>query len=166
MKKNLLALAVMIATISSCVTSTEKIDQIVDDTLISEELNTTNFSQTKIHIELKTQGEEALSGVLIKLWGGSPLAGGTVIFKSLTNNEGSITSDYNLPAHLESVVLEISQIGMPNYLIIPVDQLDQVIIKGTDHGFEELEVASVPGQSFPQDGVETGSYNARIAAAP
>ena len=166
MKKNLLALAILVTLLSSCVTSTENVDQVVDDNLISNDLNTTNFAQTSINLELKAQSNEPLSGVLVKLWAGSPVAGGTIIFKSLTDTDGKITSGYNLPAHLESVVLEISQIGMPNYLVIPVDQLDHVLVKGTDHEFKELETISTPGQSFPQDGVETGSYNARIAAAP
>ena len=164
MKKNLLALAVMIATISSCVTSTEKIDQIVDDTLISEELNTTNFTTTSINVAINTPSGEKLSGILLKIWSNSPLSGGQILFKGITDSEGQLNTDYNLPNHLESVILEISYLGMPNFLIIPVEDLDNIKINGYEHKYAILEESLIPGQSNPEDGVYVENSSNRIAA--
>ena len=164
--RNLLIFAVLMAAISSCVVSNEPVDEeVLDDNVVATDLITTNFTSTSIGITLKSINKEPIRGIKVTLWNTSPLNGGQVIFKGITDESGRITVDYNMPNHLETVILEIGQIGMPDFLIIPVDEVGQISITGFDHQFTYLEEALIPGQSNPEDGVENGRYNARVAAA-
>ncbi len=163
MKKNLLVLAVLVVAISSCVTSNEP--KVNDDSLIATDLITTNFTNTSINLQLKNSANEPVDGVLVKLWNQSPLANGQVIFKGITDQDGRIVSDYNLPNHLEEVVLEVGQIGMPNFLIIPADGIDNILVNGFDHSYSYLADDLVPGQSNPDDTEGNGRSSARLAAA-
>lgn len=165
MKKNLLVLAVLMGAISSCVTTTEPLKKVNDDTSVYDELITTNFTNTEISIALKAVDNEPLKGIKVTLWNASPLNNGQVIFKGITDKSGQLSADYNLPNHLENVILEIGYVGMPNYLVIPVDKVGEILINGFEHDFTYLDESLVPIYSHPEDGVETGRYNARVAAA-
>ena len=165
--KNLLIFTVLVGAISSCMVTNEPVDEeILDDSIVAEELITTNFSSTSIGLDLKTIDNEALAGILIKLWNASPLEGGQVIFKGITDQNGQLTADYNMPNHLEEVILEIGQIGIPDFLIIPVDKVSEVTIKGHEHEFNYLDESLIPGQSNSEEDSGSGRSNGRTANAP
>ncbi|WP_421870826.1 LruC domain-containing protein [Marinoscillum sp.] len=165
--KNLLVFAVLVAAISSCITTNEPGNPAIDNQSDAyAELATDNFTSSLVNVHLQNDAGQPIAGVKVSLWSDSPLADGQVIFKGITDKNGQIEARYNLPNHLEAVILQIGYIGMPDFLIIPADQIDAIVINGFDHGFEELAANLIPGQSNPQDGTETGRYNARVAAAP
>lgn len=163
--KNLLVFAVLVAAISSCITTNEPGTPAIDNQSDAyAELATDNFTSSLVNIHLQNDAGQPIAGVKVSLWSDSPLADGQVIFKGITDKNGQIEARYNLPNHLEAVILQIGYIGMPDFLVIPADQIDAIVINGFDHGFEVLADNLIPGQSNPQDGTETGRYNARVAA--
>ncbi|WP_425390679.1 LruC domain-containing protein [Ekhidna sp.] len=127
--------------LSSCVLS-EDVKGPENPTL-NDDFAYETIATSGIHIQLKTQDEDPLQKVKVQLWDKAPSEGGNVIYKAITDNNGSISADYNFPTTLEKAVLEISYIGMPNFLMIPVSDLnDGVVINGTDHEYETVDASN------------------------
>ncbi|MEQ9306235.1 MAG: hypothetical protein RJQ14_20135, partial [Marinoscillum sp.] len=160
-------LMLLVGAISSCVTSNEPIqkDIIKDNISTYTDLDPTNFTESVINISLMSDFNDPINGIKVSLWSGSPLSGGEVIFKGITDQSGSISTRYNVPNHLESLVLQLGYIGMPDFLIIPVDQLDAVVVKGFDHEFGVLSEELIPGQSQVEDGTYVSETGGRVTAA-
>ena len=153
-------LLIIIAFLSSCIMSEEvngpEKEILQDDSFAYETISTSG-----INIQLNTQDEEPLKKIGIRIWDKSPLEGGNVIFKAITDNDGVINADYNFPTSVEKVVLEINHIGMPNYLKVPVSSLNTgVVISGTQHNLEPLEDAKIPNTSNSE---EQGRISGRVS---
>lgn len=158
-------LILLITALPGCVSSDEQ--PTTDPTAETgyEDLNTTNFSSSEIKINLTDEFGSAFSGLKVSLWNDSPLNDGEIIFKGVTDANGQLTSTYNVPNHLENVILQIGYLGLPDFLVIPVDELDEITISGYVHNFTPLDESLVPNQSLVTDNPTEDNPNGRVAAA-
>lgn len=161
--RNITPLIVLLGVVlNGCVTSDEPK---VDDSTIADysEMDPTNFTASEINIRLTDDAGTALSGLKVSLWNASPLENGEIIFKGITDSNGQVSSAYNFPNHLESVIMEIGYLGMPDYLVIPVEDLSNVNITGFSSGYSALEDNLIPNQSV-SGASESTMANGRVAA--
>ncbi len=130
-----------------------------------EAFNYETIRLENVSLELELNGTP-LKGVLVKVWNDSPLNGGEIVIKALTDANGKINSEFNLPVAQESYVIEIGYIGLPDYLMVSKDDLiDGVTINENREGLNLLSDELVVGRSVaPVDGVfHTASRVALVA---
>jgi len=165
-KATILILALV--ALNACVRSNEDIKQAVSPVGQTDEYSNmvvTNFTSTQVSIQLQDDYANPIEGVKIQLWDKSPLEGGQVILKGITDAKGSFSETYNVPNHLNNVILETGYIGLPSFIVIPVDQLDAINITGFDQPFQLLDESLIPGQSSASDPTTTNfTSNGRTAA--
>lgn len=141
----------------------EQLENSLDNNFNGFNLKTVTLE--KISVTLETLNEAPISGVVFKIWTASPLAGGQVILKGVTDDNGYFETDYNLPSSIESVVLEINYIGLANYLIISRDEIvDGIIVKGMYHNYSVLADHLIPNSSVYKSDNNTAS-NGRLLAS-
>ncbi len=130
----------------------------------SYELDFSNVTSKTIRIKLTDEASTPHKGVKITLWDKSPLNGGVIILKGVSDQTGNFETEYNMPNTLTEVVMELSYLGLPDFLIIPVSSFNHRIeIAGFSHEYDYLKDELVPGQSI-QDGVIVDNSGGRIAA--
>lgn len=121
-------------------------------------------SPQQISILLTTQDKTPISGVVFKLWTNSPLAGGEIILKGITDKTGSFITDYNLPSTVEQLVLETDYIGLANYIVLSrADFYETITINGMDHKYKLLSDELTPHTSNSNSTV-SGITNGRVMA--
>jgi LruC domain-containing protein len=105
---------------SACV---EEPAGLIDENLVHVE---TGFDFKTAHVTsldfyFESTDGQPIRGVPIEIWDKLESDGGKVLFKALTNNQGRISHELNLPDYLEKVVLEANYIGIPNSLWLPIN---------------------------------------------
>ncbi len=110
----------------------------------------TNFESEEIRVTLLTNHKEPLRKHPVTLWNRHPGEGGHIVLKGLTDGSGTFRSASNLPNTITEVILEIDFIGMPNFLIIPRDELSDVFVQGTKHNYQERTVDIGAGKNTDQ----------------
>lgn len=124
---------------------------------------TTKSEQVSLHL-LAPDGSP-MNGVLVSFYDQSPMTGGKIFLKLLTDANGYASTTYQFPTTLETAVLELSAIGFPTYLKVSKDQMtDGLEVQGVLHTYTELSPELVPGSSVPQDGTYVDEFSSgRIA---
>ena len=118
----------------------------------------------EISILLKTSDDTPLAGIVFKLWTASPLAGGEVILKGITDRNGYFTTEYNLPTTLDKLILETDYIGLANFIVISREDLKQDIsISGMIHNYGILEDNMIPNSSIDNGENNTPSNGRTLA---
>lgn len=167
MKKTIFIFLLIAGGAMSCIEQRGGSEEILDTQSYDPNFDFGTVTQEAIAFQLNFAGGEAASGVLLKLWTASPSQDGEVVFKGITDRNGSLHSPYTLSQAKSSYVLEINYIGLPNYLVITRDQLiDGVTIDGFDHTYEILDPSQIDHVSDPEDGFYVDGYsNGRIEEA-
>jgi LruC domain-containing protein len=138
----------------------EELESNLDDNFSGFNLKT--IALEKITITLETTNKIPISGVVFKIWTASPLDGGQVILKGITDKNGYFETDYNLASSIQEVVLETSYIGLANYLIITRQEMAQGInVSGMIHNYAFLEDHLIPNTSV-NDNSDVSSPNGRM----
>lgn len=129
----------------------------------ADKIDFTNFTNTNVSITLLTESGMPVDGVLVKLYP-YPFNDQQVILKGITDKNGKIATALNMGNHIESVVLEINYIGLPNFLIVHQKDFANIKIQGQKHDFTEL--AQSPNQSSSNVGdITSGNTNGRTDGA-
>lgn len=164
--KNLKTFIIIILVIfSSCVEQFGD-DQNLEVNLVDgyTEFDLETVKLEEISILLKTSSDTPLAGIVFKLWTASPLAGGEVILKGITDQNGYFTTEYNLPTTVGQLILETNYIGLANFVVISREDLRQDIsINGMRHNYGILEDHLIPNSSI-DNGKNTTPENGRTSA--
>lgn len=146
---------------ASCVEEIKHSDVTIPD---YSEVDFTNFESASIGFRVSDAYGNAISGIKITGYDQSPLEGGKVIFKQLTDKNGAFNTEINLSNTVESMVFAIDYIGLPNYIKVNRTELNNIIIAGSVTNYEQLDIQ--PGQSQPTESssrtIQSG--NQRLAA--
>ncbi|MEQ9378576.1 MAG: LruC domain-containing protein [Imperialibacter sp.] len=129
------------------------------------DLDFSNVTTKAIRIKLTDEEGSPHKGVKITLWDKSPLDNGVIILKGFTDQAGNFETEYSIPNTFTEVVMELSYLGLPDFLVIPVERFNgQVTVAGFEHDFDYLADELVPNQSV-QDGTAVDNSGGRMAAA-
>ncbi|WP_339813955.1 LruC domain-containing protein [uncultured Imperialibacter sp.] len=130
----------------------------------SYDLDFSNVTTKAIRIKLTDEAGTPHKGVKITLWDKSPLDNGVIILKGFTDQTGNFETEYSMPNTFTEVVMELSYLGLPDFLVIPVEDFNSRIeIAGFNHDFDYLADELVPAQSV-EDGVMVDNSGGRMAA--
>ncbi len=143
------ALLILLIIFSSCVKQYGELDnpKSLEDDYSDFDMKTVTLEN--ISVQLKTEDEQPLSGVLFKLWTDAPANGGEVIMKGITDQNGYFSAEYNLPTSIDQLILETKYIGLADYLIIPrQDIVNGIEIAGMTHDYEVLDESLIPNRSI------------------
>lgn len=161
--KNIPIWVIIMVIMASCVAEHGDIQELENPTQNEYngfDLETVNIEQ--ISIRLNTSDKSPISGVLVKFWTASPIAGGELILKGLTDQNGLFMTEYNLPSSEESLVIETNYIGLSNYLVVSRSDLAMGIeIAGQSSEYEVLSDHLIPNTSIDHDG-ENSSAGGRV----
>ncbi|MFY0606791.1 MAG: LruC domain-containing protein [Cyclobacteriaceae bacterium] len=150
--------------LSSCVQQFGDIQDLSlkpSDDITDFDLETVSLETISVH--LKSANEEPLAGILFQIWTRSPLEGGQVILKGVTDANGYFTTKYNLPTTVNQMVLSTDFIGLANYLVINREDLkDDIVIKGMVHNYDQLADELIPNASVSNEESNAIS-NGRVA---
>jgi LruC domain-containing protein len=167
MKRTIFIILLIAGAAVSCVEQRGSFEEITENETYDPSFDFGTITQEEIAFQLNFTSGEPASGVLLKLWTASPSQNGEVVFKGITDSNGSLSSAYNLSNARTSYILEVNYIGLPNYLIVTRDQLtDGILINGYDHDYEVLDPNLIDNVSSVVDGVYVdGSSNGRLEEA-
>ncbi len=143
--KRLLALFLAITTLFSCVDQTVTEIEADPELNSTEALSFTNFQTYEVNVSLHDATNHPVDGVLVKFYDPYMLEEGRELIKGLTDQYGRFSVDVNLGNHIDALVMVTRYIGILDYVVIPVTDLDNVYIAGMDSDFESME--EIPGQS-------------------
>ena len=118
MKKTILA-AAMTMIMVSCIKEPE-VNTPQENQQISQSFDFKSTGTVNIDMTFTDNTGSPIKGVVVELLDNSIEGEERVIFKSLTDPNGTIQERIELPSFLSEVVLEANYIGIPNDLILPV----------------------------------------------
>ena len=165
--KNVFWMVLMVTAATSCIQQRGAVEQIEEEIAYDQSFDFNLVSEETISFNIHFTNGEAASGVMLHLWTDVSTQHGEIVFKGITDQNGSIISAYNLSSARETYVLEINYIGLPNYLLVTRDQLiDGIVLNGYDHNYPEVVPSDLFNISAVEDGVYVdGTSNGRLAAA-
>lgn len=144
---------------SSCIVRKGDEQEILQDG--SGDFSYQTISKEKINVTISTGSGDPVSGLMLRFWTKSPLDGGEIFLKGVTGQNGEFNVDYQLPISIDSVILELNYVGLPNYLLLSRSELTSPIeIRGHDHDYAYLADELQPNTSYSSD--ENVSSNGRV----
>lgn len=104
----------------SSVSQPDPVNKNMDQLTVNPAFNFETVKNVTVTIKVQTPTPEALSGVPVKLYKGSPSNGGAYIETLVSDANGMISSVVVLPGYLDSLYIATDYIGLPNEISVPV----------------------------------------------
>ncbi len=92
----------------------------MNDLKVSETFNWSTTQEIVVNIYTKDNQDNPMENVLVYVYTDFPEEGGLLMAKGVTNNNGYFTINRPVSAHYESLVLGTSQIGLVNFIEVPI----------------------------------------------
>lgn len=149
----------------SCVEKVGDINRNDDQIDFATDFEFNTISTENISITLLAPDGSPMNGVLISFLTKSPVDGGEVFLKMITDENGQANSNYNLPISQETAVIQIKSTGFPQLLQVSRQNLfDGILVQGYEHQYTELSADLTPGMSVIDGTYVDGYSNGRIAS--
>ncbi len=149
----------------SCVEKVGDINRNDDQIDFATDFEFNTISTENISITLLAPDGSPMNGVLVSFLTKSPMDGGQVFLKMITNENGQANSNYNLPISQETAVIQIKSTGLPQLLQVSRQNLfDGILVQGYEHQYTELSADLTPGMSVIDGTYVDGYSNGRIAS--
>src|ERR1700754_3556514 len=82
-----------------------------DSTIASANFDFKTTRLVSIHVNLATSNNEPIAGVPVNILSANPLAT-EPLFTAITDSKGELQTDINLPAYVDTVVIDAKYIGL------------------------------------------------------
>lgn len=92
----------------------------MDELVVSETFNWATTQDIIVKIYAKDNQGIAMNNVLVSVYTGLPEEGGLLMAKGVTNDQGFFTISRPVGAYYETLVLGTSQIGLVNFIEVPI----------------------------------------------
>lgn len=120
-----------------------------------------NVTPYEINLQLTHMDGTSVDGILVRFYGMGNITKGNEIAKGMIRN-GRFANTINFGNHITELVMVTDYIGIKDYLVIPVDGLHDIEVRGMESEYPSL--STLPGQSMPEEALE--NRNARSSDLP
>lgn len=137
-QRTLVALFIIVLGISACKKAGVTPDPVTPPDVVLDAPDGFNYQTNKmitLNVQLQSGSGEALNGVMVNVYNTYEADGGRILYTGITNAEGKIVGDIEVPAYLQSVIVDPSYIGVLRNAKVTIQSNAVTALLGGINGF-------------------------------